>query len=58
MVKERYRWVIESIIYCAAIMLGVIVVTVGPMLIILTKELQIIFTQAGFLSGVIPLAMG
>jgi predicted MFS family arabinose efflux permease len=56
--KERYRWVIEVIVYLGSIMLGMIMFSIGPMLITLTQELQITFTKAGLLSGIIALVLG
>ena len=44
--KERYRWVIEVIVYLGSIMLGMILFSIGPMLITLTQELQITLHQS------------
>jgi len=55
--KERYRWVIEVMVYLGSVMLGMIMFSIGPMLIILTQELQITFTKAALLSGIIALVL-
>ena len=57
-VKVGYRWVIEVMVYLGSLALGMVWFSIGPMLLILTKELHITLTQAGLLSGIIALVLG
>jgi cyanate permease len=56
--KKPYRWTIEILVYLGAIMWGMIMFCIGPMLIILTQELQVSFTKAALLAGIIAMLVG
>ena len=56
--KQSYRWIIASIIYSGAIMMALIWNSIGPMMLTIIEELQISFTKAGLLSGVVAFVLG
>ena len=56
--KARYRWVIETLVYSGSIVMAMVWLSVAPMMIELTEDLKISFTEAGFLIGVIGLVVG
>lgn len=54
----RYKWAIQVLVYLGAITNACIWFSIGPMLITLTKDLDISFTEAGLLTGIVALIMG
>ena len=56
--KQSYRWIIAPIIYSGAIMMALIWNSIGPMMLTIIEELQISFTKAGLLSGVVAFVLG